>query len=229
MKISRRTDTTSRSLMNIVFLLLHRLNTHRHSVQLTVLSFFFFFAVSSLSFFSFSLLLVSRICGRKKKRSNYPFSSLLLFFSSTIREQGEDEEREEKEKEEEKKKRLLLLVIRVRHLYTCLIAPFSLCPSLLSLPIFIIISMRISRKPFTTITAVRIVNYRQYVSNAVLFLFVIIRKSNWKRMNSRQCFRSSYLYFSSKTSTDARMIDDICSRLTVDRKICNRNLSFDFQ
>ena len=27
------------------------------------------------------------------------------------------------------------------------------------------------------------------------------RKSNWKRMNSRRCFRSSYLSFSSKTST----------------------------
>jgi len=95
MKMSKRTDTTSSSLMNIASLPLHRLNTHTLcSVQLTVLSL-------SLPVFSFS---------NTRKRNGPIILPLVSHFSlSTTREE---------ERVKEKKKRLLLVVIRKDHLCT---------------------------------------------------------------------------------------------------------------
>ncbi len=102
MKMSKRTDTTSSSLMNIASLPLHRLNTYiLGSVQLTVLS-----LSRSLSVLSFS---------NTRKRNGPIILPLVSYFSlSTTR--GEEEEEEQVQ---EKKKRLFLVAIGKGHLRTC--------------------------------------------------------------------------------------------------------------
>lgn len=113
MKMSKRIDTTSSSLMNIASTPLHRLNTHiLCSIQLTVLS--------SPSLFVLSLSLASI---REKETVQLSFPSSLVSVSTT---------REEERIKE--KKGLLFVVIWKGHLCTCSIV--FLCS------IFIIISMR---------------------------------------------------------------------------------------
>ena len=102
-------------------------------------------------------------------------------------------------------------MIRVRHLYTCLIYSLSYrCESHAN--------HWLSLQSASQLSSICVEQFFLSV--------VIIRISNWKKMNSRTCFRWSYLFFSSK-----RRVISCLSLLWagVDKKICNPILFFDFR
>ena len=155
MKMSKRTDTTSSSLMNIASLPLHRLNTHiLGSVQLTVLS-----LSPSPSLFPFSLSLT-----REKETVQ------LSFLPSRI---SLCRQPEEKKRSEYKRKKTFILSGDTK-------GPFAH----LLFSIFIIISMRdesraIHHQSNSQLSFI----YVQNSSLLPLLLLFKKRNLNWKKMN----------------------------------------------